>query len=204
MPIIADTDLGAYLGIHDTEDATGISAAAAAGSQAVVEYCGRSFDKTALASPTARVFRAGLYDCMVDDFWETTALIVKLDYGADGTYESTWTINTDFYLEPLNGLLGGQTWPYSRIVATNARTFPQASRPAVQVTAAWGWAAVPDAVRQATLIKAAKLFKRKDSVEGVIGGFADFGPARISRFEDPDVVGLLGPYRRPNVAVLLA
>jgi hypothetical protein len=64
----------------------------------------------------------------------------------------------------------------------------------LQVTARWGWSSVPIEVYEACLLKAAALYKRRDSVQGV-AGFGDFGVVRIGR-SDPDVIDLLGPYRR--------
>jgi hypothetical protein len=63
----------------------------------------------------------------------------------------------------------------------------------VKVTAQWGFAEVPDDVEEACRIKAAKLYRRKDSPEGVAGS-GEFGVVRISKFEDPDVVMLLNDF----------
>jgi hypothetical protein len=49
------------------------------------------------------------------------------------------------------------------------------------------------------IIKAARLFKRKNSPEGVLGGFQDFGAVRVTNREDPDVMMLLNPYRRSEM-----
>lgn len=205
MAIITAANLKSHLGISDTTDDTTIGYAVNAANSAVVEWCGRSFDKTATGSASARKFYP---ECSthidVDDFWETSVLVVKTDQGDDGTYETTWTVDTDFILEPTNGIVNGIAWPYTRIVAVGARLFPLSNRrPSVQVTAAWGWTAVPDAVFEATLIKAARIWKRKNSPEGVLGGFADFGAVRITNREDPDVQMLLAPYRKGRRAAVI-
>lgn len=201
MPIILGGDLAAYLGNDDGVDATRLDRAAAAASAAVQQYCGRDFDKTPSASPTAKTFRATDFRALrVPDFWSTTGLVVATDDNNDGTFETTWTINTDFIVEgPEDG------WPYDRILGLGTRSFPFLPvRKGIQVTAAWGWESVPSAVVEATLIKAARLFKRKESPEGVLGGWAEFGAVRVSLREDPDVVMLLGPYRRATTAVTVA
>jgi hypothetical protein len=135
--------------------------------------------------------------CVTDDFRTTTNLVVKT--GVDGTYDTTLTLGTDYFVEPLNGIEDGISVPYRRITSRNWEFDCADEGPTVQVTAAWGWTAVPDDVTYAALIKGSRLFKRRTSPEGVLGGFADFGAVRISRQEDPDVMDLLESYRRPEV-----
>lgn len=196
MAILTDANLKTHLSIAGTQHDAVVSAAVNAANQAVVQWCGRDFDKVADGAETARVFRpnTGCY-AAVDDFWSTTNLVVKTDDGDDGTYETTWA-STDYQLEPLNQRENGITVPYDTIVAVAGRSFPTCNRrPSLQVTAAWGWTAVPGAVFEAALIKAARLFHRKDSPQGV-AGMDQFGAVRISKSEDPDVVSLLAPFRR--------
>jgi hypothetical protein len=206
VAIITADELRSYLGIQDDNDDPVLTAAATATSQAVMEHCGRSFEKIALASETARVFPATYsWLTLTDDFWDASNLVVKTDDGGTGTYGTTWTLTTDYVLEPYGGLRFGLATPYYRVRAVGGRTFPSNGRAAVQVTAAWGWSAVPAAVKQAALLKGAKLFRRKDSPEGVLGIYADLGaPVRISAREDPDVAALLGPFRRPDITMLVA
>ena len=68
----------------------------------------------------------------------------------------------------------------------------------VAVTAVWGWAAVPDAVVQAVLMLAARLYRRKETPTGT----ATYGEegAYYIRSNDPDVGALLDVYRLPAVA----
>ncbi len=68
----------------------------------------------------------------------------------------------------------------------------------IQVTARWGWPVVPPEITEATLLLAARLFKRKDSPGGV-ASFGDFGPVRISNI-DVDVTNLLAPFGKQLVA----
>lgn len=211
MAIITTADLEAHLkpgGISGTQHDTTMASAVNATIQAVIRYCGRSFEKVAVASETARVYsRSGesdwrgiesAYSAVIHDVWDTTNLVVKTDEGDDGTFETTWAA-TDYQLEPLNLLEGDTYSPYWRIRAVESRTFPLSSRrAALQVTAAWGWTAVPDDVKEAALLKAARLWTRKDSPQGV-AGFGEFGVVRISRAKDPDVAELLDPFRHPKM-----
>lgn len=197
MAIITSSDLKTHLGISDSTDDTTIATAVAAANQGVVRYCGRTFDRTSSGSASERVFRPRSHTLTItDDFWTTDSLVVKIDSADDGTYESTLTITTDFIVEPLNGMEDGITVPYRKIRATEWTFSPEFTHANVSVTAAWGWSAVPGDVTLATLIKAARLWKRKNSPEGILGGFADFGAVRITNREDPDVAMLLEPYRR--------
>lgn len=214
MAIITDADLKAWLkpgSISGTQHNTTITSAVNAVNGAVVRHCHRSFDKTAVASETAKVYsRCGEgqwrgirspYEAIVHDIWDTTNLVIKTDQGDDGTFETTWA-TTDYQLEPLNLLEGDSYSPYWRIRAVAGRTFPTSNRrAALEVTAAWGWTAVPAEVKEAALIKAARVWSRKDSPEGV-AGFGEFGAVRISKNEDPDVVSLLQPFVHP-AAVLV-
>lgn len=197
MPIITSSDLKTHLGIADSTDDTTIAVAVSAANQAVTNWCGRSFDTTTSASASERVYRPKSYTLVVtDDFHTTDGLVVKIDAGDDGVYESTLTLDTDYFVEPLNGREDGRSVPYRKIQAVEWLFSPENQFPNVQVKAAWGWAAVPDDVKLAALIKGARLFKRKNSPEGILGGFADFGALRITNREDPDVMMLLAPYRR--------
>jgi hypothetical protein len=203
VAIIDMAALKAYLGITDTQDDTRLTQAAAAASASVEDYCGRTFDPPGV-NATARRFRAS-WPAYVDvnDFEDTASLIVAVDTGDTGIY-TAWVLDTDFILEPFDGLLDGSPWPYTRLVATAGRYFPTWSRrPSVQVTAKWGWAAIPDPVTQAALIKGARIFRRKDSPEGVIAGYGDFGAIRITTKEDPDAVYLLASYQVFNAAILI-
>lgn len=195
MPLVTAADLALHMGVQSSAHQGALNNAVAAANGAVARYCGRSFDRIEQGQETARVFyptHAGL--AMVDDFWSATNLVVKTDEDDDGTFETTW-VTADFVTEPLNGRSAGGTVPWDRIRAVDERLFPVCvHRPSVQVTAAWGWAMVPADVFTATLIKAARLFHRKDSPQGV-AGFGEFGVVRIGSREDADVMMLLAPFR---------
>lgn len=167
-------------------------------SRAIDRHCGRRFwpDSTV----QTRTYRPDdAYIAWVDDISTTTGLVVKTDTTGDYTWATTWTINTDFHLEPRN-IDQGDTSAYSwtKIVAIDTELFPVATyRDTLQVTAKFGWSAVPDDIVYACLLKSASLFKRRDAVFGV-AGFNQFGPVRINR-EDRDLQDLLRPYMRMTV-----
>lgn len=202
MAIIADADLKTHLAISGTQHDTIVTNAVNGANQSVVQFLGRDpSEKVAAGSETARVYYPrSSHLAVVDDFHDTTNLVVETDEGDDGTFETTWA-STDFQLEPLNQRENGITVPHYRIRAVESRLFPTWNRRAsVQITAAWGWDSVPDAVFESTLLKAARLFHRKDSPQGA-AGFTEFGAVRLTS-NDGDIVDNLKPFRR-NEQILM-
>lgn len=92
----------------------------------------------------------------------------------------------DQELEPFNALQKGK--PYERLIS--------ASGPIVAITAWWGWAAVPAAVKNATLLQASRLSVRRDSPYGIAGSPTEGGEQRLLATVDPDVKVSLSKYRR--------
>ena len=185
------------IGTADTIDDDLIENCAGAASRLIDGYCNRKF--WSVGSATSRVYTAeDDYYCSIDDI-AGTALTLKTSSLADGVFDTTWAV-TDYQLEPLNGDLDGITWAYDKIRAVGDYLFPNVnanygSQALVQVTATFGWPAVPEPVKQATIIQASRLFKRYDSPLGV-AGFGDMGAIRVGRALDPDVAQLVEPYRR--------
>jgi hypothetical protein len=77
-----------------------------------------------------------------------------------------------------------------------AKTFPllyDPNRPAIQLTGTFGYASVPDDVREACVLLSMRGFARYNSALGIVG-FADM--AITVRAVDPDVRDYLMPYRQ--------
>lgn len=200
MAIISAADLKSYIGLDadDSEDDTQITNAVNAANSAVVNYCGRNFDTATSSTRVYYPVHSHLVDTLRygDEFTELTTL--KTDTSDNGTYDTTWD-SSDYILEPLNGVVDGETVPYYRIRSVEAKTFPTTGhRPSVQIAAEFGWSSVPGPVTQAALLLAARLFKRKDSPFGSLG-FDDFA-LRITR-EDPETRTLLMAYKARPVLV---
>lgn len=181
---------------HDFE----LSIAVDSGSRSIDGFCGRIFYLAGTAS--ARVFYPrDPYLAKVDDFYTITDLVIKTDEDNDGTYETTWA-SADYQLEPLNGVVDGESgWPFWRIRAVGTKRFPCVSantRAPLQVTAKWGWAAVPVNVKDASLILAEEAFRLKDSPFGV-GGYGQFGIIRVR--DNPMAARLVARYQRDPVLV---
>ena len=191
-------ELREHLRITDPDDDTRLTSVLTATCRAIDRYCGQSFSKDDAA--TARTYKPDHHRRLwTHPFHTTTGLVVKTDGTDDGSFDTTWTVTTDYVAAPESGYdASGFAVPYTRIEAVGSRCFPlDTHRERVQVTAQWGWDTVPDAVREATLIKAARLFRRRDTPEGIAGG-GDFGVVRVSNREDPDVMALLQPFCSPT------
>lgn len=133
-------DLEARLGTTDPGSYGDLLAAA---SRAVELFTGRQFNKTTVA--TAREYRAvDAQRLPVDDFHTMTDLAINVENG------TAWVV-ADVDPRPWNGVFNGQTgWPYFDLFAVN-RIWPWSRRAKITVTAQWGWDAVPEAIKQATL-----------------------------------------------------
>lgn len=194
-------ELQLHLEDDDAEQQTRYERIITSTSRAIDEYCNQFFYDTGSAS--ARTFHAAAWDRVeTPPFSTTTGLIVATDDSNTGTYGTTWTITTDYVaLEPYKS--SGRAVPYNEIAAVGTRFFPwvpaarsfRFRRQRVQITARWGWSAVPPEVKEACLIKAARLARRKDAPEGEFGGFGAIGTFKIADREDPDVASLLSHLR---------
>lgn len=206
--LVTEDDLKEILGIAnaDTTDDNRLTMAADAATQMIQAYCNRHFVQQ--DSVSARTYVASTpWLLEVDDISTATGLIVKTDEDEDGVFETTWA-STDYQLEPLNGKLGGQNWPYTRIRAIKSREFPfDYGQALVQVTARWGWANpdaindyVPHPVQQAAQIQGVSIFKSAEAPLG-IAGFGDIGIMRLRQAMHPVAMALLAPYRKEQVQV---
>lgn len=178
----------ASLRLTDNVDDSLIESAIESASRRIDGYCNRWFYKT--DQTAVQVYPATLYECGTKDDIANTSVTVKIDSAGDGSYATTWAQGQQYQLEPLNAGLTGK--PYRRIVAINGFNFPVAvDKPLVQVTAQWGWQAVPSDVTQACVLLSMRQFARLNAALGVVG-FADM--VMQVRAVDPDVRDLLNPY----------
>jgi hypothetical protein len=136
------------------------------------------------------------YVTEIDDLITLTTL--QTSDGDD--FGTTWAAK-DYQLEPLNGVVDGLTGhPSTRIRAVDDFLFNVLDGEAtVRIAGVWGWSAVPVAVKQATVIQAARIFKRNDSPLG-IAGFGEMGAVRVGVQLDPDVKHLIDSYRKVRFA----
>lgn len=184
------------VGTADAVDDTMFEMAIESASRMVDDDCDRVFYASGTA--VARVFApSDHYVAHIDDAIAITS--IQTDEDEDGVYETTWA-TTDYQTEPLNGVVGGQAWPITRLRAIGTKRFDDDDAQAtLKVTGQWGFGtATPIAITQATLILASRIYKRADSPLGV-AGFGDMGAMRVTR-NDPDYSNLISRYIRTKVS----
>lgn len=160
----------------------------------------RSIDKTTGdrfwldPAPVVRTYRLrGRIVCeddgevlLVDGIGTLAGLVVETGSG------SSWSPVTGYETVPDNALTDSK--PITGLLRVNGTWGYAITR--VRITARFGWPAIPDDIVQATLIQAGRLFKRKDSPEGLTGS-AEWGVVRLSR-RDPDVWNLIEQFLQPG------
>lgn len=178
-----------------------ITLALTAASRGIDNYCNRRFFLDGDASQERFYSPSHPRIVAIDDLVLLTQLDVDVD--GDGTFEQAWTLNTHFVAEPLNAAAEGKPWTTFCVHPRGARYFPTYQPRSVKVTGKFGWAAVPEPIKEATVVLASKLMRRaREAPFGVVTVGIDEGTAmRIAR-TDPDVAFLAGPYCR-NLAVIV-
>ncbi len=195
-PYCTVTELRDYCQITDNVDDVTLSQVCNAISNEIEGYCRRQFNDS--GSATARVYcPESLYHVVVDDFSTAAGLVVKT-----GDTFGTTIAGTSYSLEPLNGVHHGRGgFPYRkiRLYSGSFTTSTSFRRPTVEVTARWGWAAVPEAVKVAALMQGARKFRRRYSPSGLqtVGTGEGAVTTWVSRIEDPDVQELLRDFVLP-------
>ncbi len=184
--------------ISDSVDDTDIESAIEAASRQIDALANRKFWQD--SSVVARTYwPCSSREVWVDDISTTTGLIVKVDNDGNGTFETTLTIDVDFILLPTNAAAEYPVRPYEciRLLTTGSLSiFPLTTtgRPSVQVTAKFGWPAVPDAVERATISQARNVWKAVDAANDTIQvsaeGFA---------FRSPIIAGITRASVEPYV-----
>jgi hypothetical protein len=188
------SEIKASARITDTIDDTLLELAVESASRMIDSYTQRYFYN---AGTAVRLFvPQDNYVTEIDD----AITITKIETSDGDDFGTTWATK-DYQLEPLNGTVDGLTGhPTTRIRAVDDFLFNVlAGEATVRVTGTWGWAAIPVAVKQATIIQASRIFKRNDSPLGV-AGFGDMGVIRVGSQLDPDVRQLVEVYRKVRFA----
>jgi hypothetical protein len=193
-------DLKAYIGLSGTGQDGNIDNAINGASRLIDKMCGRHFWQD--DAVTIKYYTPiNSYYLEIDDLSTTTGLIVQLDTTDNGTYDKTMTLDTDFVLKPFNPQehkISNTTYYYPQtelhiLTTRSTETFDPLIIKNVKITAKFGWSAVPEAISQATLIQATRLWKRKDTPFNVFGN-EQTGQKELFNKIDPDALQLIKGY----------
>lgn len=191
------SDLEERLGTSDTGTYDAILDTA---SRAVESFTRRQFNQVTEA--TARRFRpVDPQRLPVDDFHTTDDLAIEVDgvvWDVDAVDPRPWD-------GVVNGVPG---WPFLDLFTVN-RSWPSFRRRAVvSVTAQWGWPAVPEGIRQATLDVAAVMVSETGGATGPVRSMAIDGysvsyssSSMTSAASVPPEMVNAAPYRRVRFGV---
>ena len=191
-------DVKAALRVNDTLDDSLLELAVESASRLIDGYCNRYFYQGQAGE--VRYYPANdSYICWIDDASNITSLdtcsnlYYLYDVHWNGTVQADGS--KDYEKLPVNGYANGGYSPYTAIRAVGHYLFPILGDNAlVKVTGTFGWASVPTAVKQATIIQASRIYKRLESPLGV-AGVSDIGIMRVGRGLDGDVQQLVEQYR---------
>ena len=165
---VALADLKEVVGDDSPIDDSRYEAAIGAASRQIDSWCGGGRHFWATDTPLARrVFPFNRYLALPGFIASSAGLVVKTDDNGDGTFETTWAAGTDYQAQPSNQPNGEA---FSRLVAVGTKGFPLSGRrESIEITATWGWTAVPELVRQSAQTLAIALYKSKDFTGGDVG-----------------------------------
>jgi len=183
-------------GIIDSGSDTELELVIEAASRQIDDHCGRFFYQS--AASTAFYTALDYLVQPIDDFASVSS--IATDGDANGTYTTSWVINTDCALAPFNAATTGR--PFTEIIALTegANTFPVQIVRAVRVIGTRGWPSVPVTIQQATITTVSRLFNRRNTPFGIASA-PEIGQMRLLARLDPDVEQLLRPYRIAAQAV---
>lgn len=172
--------LAEFVRIPDSDDDAQLAPAISAASRAIDRHCRRQFGL--VAAPEARYYRPRwdsrrcTWVVDTDDLMTVTGLLVDGEVVASPV------------LLPRNAGAEGRPWMALVLDGTPSSE--------VAVTARWGWTAVPEAVKEACMLQASRLFKRRVAPFGIAGSPGEGSEIRLLAKLDPDVVVSLEAYRR--------
>lgn len=196
MAYLEPQELVDYVGSEIVDDHPFLVRCLAAASEAVNDYCGRSFE-TPVVPPTVvtRYYYPVADTVVIHDLVDATGLVVV----DDGT-----TVDAaDYQLEPVNNVsTSGLVRPYHRIRRLGVcwSSPSRSGEVSIEVTSnRWGWPAVPAVVKEATAVLAKDIVHLRTTRFGV-AGFGEFGVVRVR--DNPHVKMLLANVRHPSKLVV--
>lgn len=192
-------ELKEWLRITVSGDDNRLAAAISTASRNVDTYTGRQFGNVDEPADWYGTWDGSTIDyrdsLSIVDLYDTTDLVVVIDTDGDGDGDVTLENETDFDLWPYNAAAEGVPW--TRLVlrpgaAARFNWYPRC----VKITGLLGWADVPTAVSQATLLLAAEIFARRNAPFGIAGSPELGSEMRLLDKVDPDARTALRRYVR--------
>lgn len=193
-------ELRAYRRIDDAVDDTELGLAITAASRAIDRATNRQFGKT--ASTESRIYECswsrtqGLWKARIDDVMTTTGFVVTVSSAAVSA--SLYRLTDDYgnrHADKL-GRPWGQLW-----VKTATPDSLGSGPPTVDVTATWGWTAVPTTITNATLLQASRFFADRNAPFGVAGSPDMGNEIRLLAKAHPDVEVMVANYWRDKALI---
>ena len=191
------SEIKAFVNISDSNDDDELEDAVDSASRQIDAYCGRKF--YADGSATAKIYRSNNpYFVRVDDISTSTGLVVKYDDNEDGSYNIT-VPSSGYLLLPLNAEsfgIDGLGYTSIELHTDGSYEFPttkESNRASIEITANWGFAAVPKPVRQACLMLSSENFAMRNTPLG-IAGVGEFGVLAVR--QNRQITRMLDPYLR--------
>jgi hypothetical protein len=192
---ITGDDLAAELRIEDDIDDAQLARWATSASRAVDDHCKRQFGQ--VAAPEARLYTPrysrsrGMWLVSIDDTMVTPTEVAVEQYAA-----GVFVVVTGSVLRPFNAVVKDRPWTELALPDTAAVGSVFGREGSVRVTSQWGWTTVPTPVKEACLLQATRLFKRRGAPFGIAGSPTDGSEMRLLAKVDPDVAVALSPYIR--------
>jgi hypothetical protein len=180
----------------DDQDDALIAVDITAASRAVDRAANRQFGSS--ETPQDRFYtavwdrKANRWGVDIDDVQDVTGLTVHFDTGDDGLYADM--VET-VAMQPVNAAANGR--PFTRILLhPDSSMHLNGHADAVEVHGIFGWTAVPDGIKAATMLQTNRLKMRRDSPFGIAGSPEIGSELRLLARLDADVDVLVRAYYR--------
>lgn len=189
-------EVAAFARVDDDVDDVDYGRVATTASRAIDHDCHRQFGRTAsetrLYTPRWSSTR-GMWIITTDDFVVVTQ--VEIDRLGDGIWEVVDLTKFRKLASDANADKKDRPWEKLGVRAAYLPSFSYATD-CIRVTAEYGWASVPVAIKEATLLQASRLAARRDSPYGIAGSPDSGSEIRLLARLDPDVLTSVKDYVR--------
>lgn len=190
---VSADDVAEFARVDDDVDDVDYERVAETASRAIDDACQRQFGRTESQARFYTPLWSHTRQAWVietDDFLSITEVALDPGDGTWSTIELVKVIKLD-----ANAPVEGK--PFERIAIRRA-AMPTFSYPheCVRVTGVFGWASVPVAIEEATLLQASRFASRRDAPFGVAGSPENGSELRLLAKVDPDVAVAVKGYRR--------